>query len=243
MRLMAAWLMAIFATAGGANPGPPPPPVVTTFHLPNRQGVTYAYSIINPKTHRVSLKAFSPAAEIAAVPGKIACKGLTMTAGFSRRTNHQLMPEGLLRSGNDQFSVIARWRDGGMFSLGDDGAHVTRIADWKLHPLASDLIAQGKPLLVFNGKVDNDLTHDARQNRVGIGVLSDGNIVLIVALTPRDNAVSYAQFASDALKIVGPKLTALLNMDGGPSSFMLSSAVRYLPGTGSITTYFCVEKR
>jgi hypothetical protein len=219
------------------------PPAVKITKLPSRPNVTYAHTIMSPSDYNISLKVFSPEAEIASIQDRVVCNGLAMTGGFSKRLGQGLVPEGLLRSYGLPFSNLERWRDGGIFSLLNSKPAVTRISAWLRSPVERGLAIQGKPLLVVDGKVDHGLTDTRRQNRVAIGTLSDGNIVFITAVAPNDNAVSYGEFATEALQIVGSKLMALLNLDGGPSAFMLSSQTRILPSNGSVTTYLCAEHK
>ncbi len=241
-RVVLAAVTAALATVASAPP-PPSAPVVTTVNLPTRPRVTYAYAIVDPRMHRIALKRFETATEIAGVSDRVACTGLSLTAGFSRQTSRGLVPEGLLRDGAAEHAALANWRDGGVFTLDADDPRTTRIAQWRRQPRMAGIAAQGHPLLVFDGRIDHGLNNPRRQNRIAVGTLTNGHVVFIAALTSQDNAVSYREFAADALTILRPRLATLLNLDGGPSAFMLTPTTRLLPATGKVTTYFCAEHR
>ena len=238
-----ALLMALQAAASAPTLAPVGSPAVTRTHLPNRPKVTYAYAVIDPRQYRVSIKAFAHAVQMANVPQSVACAGLSITGGFSRRSGSRYEPEGLIRTVSGQISGLANWDDGGVLSLRESHASIKRIAAWRAAPIDDGMALQARPLLVFGGRVDEPLNRPERWNRVAVGTLTDGSIVFIGAFTARNNALTFRQFGEDAKTLLGANLSTLLNMDGGPSAFMHSPSVSLLPAQGAVTTYICAEPR
>lgn len=189
----------------------------------------------------MSVKAFTQATQITRIPASIACNGVAITGGFSRQSGDNLGPQGLVRTGDRTVSSLAGWRDGGVLSIVGDTARVVRIAEWRDAPTSKGIALQAKPLLVADGKVDEPLGDRSRWNRVAVGTMRDGRVVLIGAFTPHNNAVTLREFAQDAISVLGSNLAMLLNMDGGPSAFLYSRDVRLMPSQGAVTTYVCVE--
>jgi uncharacterized protein YigE (DUF2233 family) len=177
------------------------------------------------------------------VPKNLACKGVAITGGFSRQSGNDLKPEGLVRTSSGRLSNLANWRDGGVLTVNGGEARITRIVAWRASPASGGMALQTRPLLVFDGKVDEPLNDRRRWNRVAVGTMRDGRVVLIGAFTPHDNAVTLREFAQDAISILGPNLISLLNMDGGPSAFLTSTDVQLFPSQGVVTTYACTEGR
>lgn len=217
------------------------PPSVTVKELNHRPGVTYAFTIISPREYRLAVKAFDHPVQVADIPGKIQCSGVSIAGGFSRKTDDGYSPEGLVKTSSAQLSDIAPWPDGGIFSIQGNRGHIVRVALWRTAPPVTEMALQARPILVFDGKVDEPLRSPQRWNRIAVGTLNDDSIVFVGAFTPRNNAVTLREFAQDAKLIFGGKLTALLNMDGGPSAFMHSNSVSLLPTPGAVTTYICAE--
>ncbi|WP_198356279.1 phosphodiester glycosidase family protein [Sphingomonas sp. TX0522] len=220
-----------------------PQPAVTQVKPPGRPQVTYAYTLIDPRRAALSVKGFDQPTQVGAVPAKLSCGGVAITGGFSRRSGNGLKPEGLIRTDRGQLSGLANWKDGGVLWAAGDEVRIIRIAAWKSSSNAAGQALQTRPLLVFDGRVDEPLNDKRRWNRVAVGTMRDGRVVLIGAFTARNDAVTLREFAQDAIAILGPNLASLLNMDGGPSAFLLSRDVRLLPAPGVVTTYVCAEGR
>lgn len=220
---------------------PPSPISVIETKTSDRPNVIYAYSIINPRIHRVSVKAFDSATAVLNVPERIACNGVGITGGFSHNTGELLEPEGLVRTSSQKLSKLTNWPDGGVLSIASDAIRIVRIAAWRRAPTSEGMALQSRPILVFGGRVDEPLNDPRLWNRVAVGTMYDGNVVFIGAFNAENNAVTLRQFAQDAIKILGPKLELLLNLDGGPSAFFYSVRQRYFPSQGAVTTYLCGE--
>lgn len=238
------WLFvscALVATAAAAAPSPQP--IVTQVKPPTRPKVTYAYSVVSPREVTVSVKAFTRATQITAVPANLACKGVAITGGFSRQSGDGLKPEGLVRTSSGTLHNLASWRDGGVLVITGSEARIIRIATWRAAPSSAGMALQARPILVFDGKVDEPLNDRSKWNRVAIGTMRNGSVVLIGAFTPRNNAVTLREFAQDAIALVGPNLVSLLNMDGGPSAFIAWQTEHLMPSQGAVTTYVCAEAK
>lgn len=231
---------ALIATAAFATTSAP---VVTQVKPPGRPKVTYAYTVINPREIALSIKGFAQATQITAVPANLTCNGVALTGGFSHRSGSTLMPEGLVRTDRGQLSGLASWSDGGVLSIIGGEPRIIRIAAWRRAPSATGMALQARPLLVFDGIVDEPLNDRRRWNRVAVGTMRNGRVVLIGAFTPENNGVTLREFAQDAIAILGPNLVSLLNMDGGPSAFLTSKDVQFFPAQGVVTTYVCAEAR
>ena len=240
------WISLIFSCALAATAAVAAPRstiVVTKVRPSSRPEATYAFSIINPREVDVSVKAFARATQITAIPANLSCKGVAITGGFSRRSGDNLKPEGLIRTATGVLSNLANWRDGGVLSISGGEARITRIATWRATTSTAETALQARPLLVFDGKVDDPLNDHSRWNRVAVGTMRDGSVVLIGAFRPHNNAVTLREFAQDAIAVLGPDLISLLNMDGGPSAFMAWQDERLMPSQGVVTTYICAEGR
>lgn len=218
-------------------------PVVTQLKPASRPKVSYVYAVIDPKTVALAVKSFDRPTRIPEIRASIACKGVAITGGFSRNSGGGLKPLGLARTAAGTLSGVAKWKDGGVLVIAGGDVRLMRIATWNGAPSSTGMSLQSHPFVVFDGKVDEPLKDGKRWNRVGLGLLKDGRIVMIGAFTPQNNAVTLRHFAQDAIAILGTDLVSLLNMDGGPSAFMLWSDDRMLPAQGSVTTYLCAEKR
>ncbi len=130
-----------------------------------------------------------------------------------------------------------------MLSVTGGEVRITRVAAWRSSPFNVGMALQARPLLVFNGKVDEPLNDRSRWNRVAVGTIRDGKVVLIGAFAPHNEGVTLREFAHDAIAIIGPSLVSLLNMDGGPSAFLTSPEVQLFPSQGTVTTYICAEAK
>jgi hypothetical protein len=219
-----------------------PQPVVVQAHPASRPGVTYAYSVVDPREFKLSVKAFAHATQIIDIPESIACSGVAITGGFSRRSNSALKAEGLIRTGDRTLSSLASWRDGGVLSIVGDRARIIRISAWRASPSSAGMALQTRPLLVFDGRLDEPLNDRSHWNRVAVGTMRDGSVVLIGAFAPHNRGVTLKEFAKDAMATLGPDLVSLLNLDGGPSAFLTSRDVHMFPSPGAVTTYLCAER-
>lgn len=236
-------LIIISSLAATAATVAPSQPIVMQTKPASRPKVTYAYSIVDLRTIKVSVKAFARATQITAVPASLACKGVAITGGFSRQAANGLKPQGLVRTESRVISGLATWADGGVLWVNGADVRITRIAAWRSSPANSGMALQARPLLVVDGKVDEPLNDRRRWNRVAVGTMRDGKVVLIGAFTPHNNGVTLREFAQDAMAILGPDLVSLLNMDGGPSAFLTSPDVQLFPSQGVVTTYICAEAK
>lgn len=234
-------LLLVLATTAASAPDTGPSMV--EIHLPGRPNVTYAYAIADAKAFDVSVRAFDRPTQTDQVGDQNECNGLAVTGGFSSKRGNTVAPEGLIRTRTGQISDIAPWRDGGVISIQHGRPQIMRIADWRVSPVAGGMTVQAHPLLVFDGHVDFDLRRPERSNRIAVGRLKNGDIVFVGAFTTINDAVTLKQFAEDATRIFGGNLEALLNMDGGPSAFMVSKNVGLRPALGLVTTFFCAEHR
>lgn len=239
------WASLIFLSAQAVSVAyaASPVPAVMTTQRADRPGITYAHAIIDPRVYRISVKAFSQSVLVASIPEKVACSGLAITGGFSKRSDNRLEPEGLVRTDMKEISSIVRWPHGGVISISEHTVRIARISSWRAQPAKMGMALQSKPLLVFEGNVDEPLNDVHRWNRVAVGTLRDGSVVFIGAFAPNNDAVTLREFAIDAKSILEDRLFALLNMDGGPSAFLYSKDLALLPAPGAITSYLCADAR
>lgn len=226
-----------------AAPDPAASLMLTETQLTSRPATIYVHTVLDPATHRISVKSFPRRVEVAEIAAKVECNGISITGGFSRGSGKNLQPEGLVRTASGEVSHLASYSDGGVLSLAQNSALIVRVAKWRQHPTAAEMALQGRPLLVFDGAIDEPLNRPERLNRVGVGILSDGHIAFIGAFTRTNKAASLREFAREAKAILGPKLMVLLNLDGGPSAFMRSLSQTYQPSPGAVTSYLCAERR
>lgn len=159
----------------------PPQPVVTQVKPPSMPKVTYAYSVIDPRDVSLSVKAFYQETPLPVVRANIRCKGVAITGCFSRQRGNYLMPMGLVRAANGTLSNLTARKDGGVLSVNGGDVRLMRIAAWRSAPSGAGSALQSHPLLVFDSKVDEPLNDRRHWNRVGLGILKDGRVVLIGA--------------------------------------------------------------
>lgn len=106
------------------------------------------------------------ATQITMVPANLACNGVAIIGGFSRQSGNELKPEGLVRTANGTPSNLANWPDGGVLSIAGGHTRIMRIAAWHASPSRAGMALQARPLLVFDGKVDEPLNDRSRWNRL-----------------------------------------------------------------------------
>ncbi|MEO0568821.1 MAG: phosphodiester glycosidase family protein [Pseudomonadota bacterium] len=170
------------------------------------------------------------------------CSGYFATGGFT----DEMSPNTLLEVNGERLSKLQKraHNDGGVLVVEDESIQLLRYAERrKLRRMSGDKL-QSHPILVMDNAVDKPLNDKRMGNRVAVGLLKDGRIILAMAHDEErqgTTATTTGQFAEKILEIIDDEISWLLNLDGGASAFLVTPNYMIAPSNGLVSSYICVE--
>jgi hypothetical protein len=143
--------------------------------------------------------------------GLARCSGdVAMTGGFSDGAKSK----GWVVSGKAKVSELATDFDGGgAFVATSSGLQIIRKADIS-HYANVDEALQSTPILIFDGKFDGASEDVDSWNRAGIGLTTDGNIIIALVYGPKSSLADFGRLLVDLAETGhAPKIRAAIGLD------------------------------
>ncbi len=170
---------------------------------------------------------------------------VTINGGFY---DDDKKPEGFVVVDQKEVNPYIDWGEGGIVVQQDDFFRIVPHNYYKYLDRSRIRHAlQSKPIVVDDGEIAVNRAMRKRQNRIGIGMTEDDEILICLGMTSADRALSlyeFGQLITISERDGGPGGKTLLALDGGPSVHIYIPSMRrhygiresgYLPNALKVT--------
>lgn len=149
---------------------------------------------------------------------------IVMSGGFF---NHDREPDGLLIINNVKRSDLINWGQGGVVYSGNKHSGIVIMPEKYFNRMPLEKLenaVQSKPILIRNEKSVVSEKSSARADRIAIGTTDENSIIICLAISTKNNALSLFELsvlAAEYDKFTnGATIKSLLALDGGPYVYL-----------------------